>query len=84
MAHQCHVFIQNLPLPAADREYRLWFALADGGYLSAGSVQPDADGNVNTLLELPTSGAAMIGFGVSSESASDPNKPSPDLLVAPL
>ena len=84
LAHQCHVFIENLPPLAADREYRLWFALADGSYVPAGSVQPDGDGNVSALLELPTAGAATIALGVSSESVSDPDKPSPDLLLAPL
>ena len=44
LAHQCHVFIQNLSPLAVDQEYRLWFVLADGNYLPAGSVQPDAGG----------------------------------------
>jgi hypothetical protein len=74
LAHQCHVFIQNLSPLAADQEYRLWFVLADDSYLPAGSVHPDADGSTSALLELPEAGIGATAVAISAESASVPKE----------
>jgi hypothetical protein len=84
LAHQLHVYIQDLPPLAADREFRLWLVMSDGGYVPAGSIRADAEGNASALIDLPSAGGATIAIGLSDESVSAPQTPSPNLLQAPL
>jgi hypothetical protein len=84
LAHQLHVYIQDLPPIAADREFRLWLVMSDGGYVPAGSIRADAAGNASALIDLPSAGGATIAIGLSDESVSAPQTPSPNLLQAPL
>jgi hypothetical protein len=77
LAHQCHVYVHNLPPLASDQEYRLWFVVADNSYLPAGSVQLDADGNASALLELPEADVGTIAVAISAESKSVPRVEAP-------
>ena len=47
------VYINNLPIPANDKSYQLWYVTKEDGKINAKVFSPDAQGNAELSVSLP-------------------------------
>jgi anti-sigma-K factor RskA len=72
----------SLPAPPPGRTYQVWVVTKDPAPLSAGLVQPDAQGRVNVVFATPTTIPQPIAVAVTLEPAGGVPAPTgPKVLV---
>jgi anti-sigma-K factor RskA len=72
----------SLPAPPPGRTYQVWVVTRDSGPLSAGLVEPDAQGRVNAVFATPATIAQPIAVAVTLEPAGGVPAPTgPKVLV---
>ncbi len=75
-----HAF--NLPRLPGDRTYQLWFVTADGRKISAGLLDPDAEGHAILIVSVPTEARTTTVAAVTSEPAGGSPQPTGSIVLA--
>lgn len=70
----------DLPALAADRAYQLWF-VAPPGPVSAGLLQPDAQGRVSTRVDVPPTLTVPTALAVTIEPAGGLTTPTGEMYL---
>ena len=70
----------DLPALAADRVYQLWF-VAPPGPMSAGLLQPDAQGRVSTRVDVPPTLSVPTALAVTIEPAGGLTTPTGEMYL---
>jgi anti-sigma-K factor RskA len=71
----------NLPAPPSGKTYQLWFITSGGSATSAGTFDPNADGNAAVVLQGSPADAATVGLTVEPGGGSTQPTTTPVLAV---